>query len=142
MKKCNTCNQTKPFEEFHKRSGSRNGYQTCCKICRKARDAKRFSDPEARKRQYAINKNSMNKNRQRLYDYAKDKSCIICGESDNACLQFDHRDGTNKLFNVSEGVNKYGWIKIFAEISKCDILCANCHHKRTAKQKGWYKDLT
>lgn len=30
---------------------------------------------------------------------------------------------------------------LMAEIEKCDILCANCHRIKTAKQLGWYKDL-
>ena len=27
---------------------------------------------------------------------------------------------------------------ILEEIAKCDLICANCHRIRTAKQLGWY----
>jgi hypothetical protein len=30
---------------------------------------------------------------------------------------------------------------LIAEIEKCDIQCANCHRKRTAKQFGWYAQI-
>jgi hypothetical protein len=40
---------------------------------------------------------------------------------------------------VSALVNgKYSWSKILEEIEKCDVRCANCHRRRTAKQLGWY----
>jgi hypothetical protein len=33
----------------------------------------------------------------------------------------------------------YSWEKIEAEISKCEVRCANCHRKRHAKlRRAWY----
>ena len=31
------------------------------------------------------------------------------------------------------------WSEVAAEVAKCDIRCANCHRKRTARQFGWIK---
>ena len=28
--------------------------------------------------------------------------------------------------------------RLLAEIEKCDIVCANCHKRRTAATQGWY----
>src|SRR5689334_12090525 len=57
-------------------------------------------------------------------------SCVICGESDSACIEFHHRDGETKDFNVSDFVAPgYGKSRILEEISKCIALCANCHRK-------------
>ncbi len=103
-------------------------------------DRERGLNSEIRNKQRIYNKSNRKKSRQNLYNFMKDKACIICKESDIACLQFDHRDKTTKLFNISEAMG-YGWEKILNEISKCDILCANCHHKRTAKQFNWYYNL-
>lgn len=35
MKKCNICEITKPFSEFHKHKQQKDGYNTICKECRK-----------------------------------------------------------------------------------------------------------
>jgi hypothetical protein len=58
--------------------------------------------------------------------------CLDCGEPDPIVLEFDHRPGTIKRFNVSEGINsRYSMQTMLAEIAKCDIRCANCHRRIT-----------
>ena len=43
---------------------------------------------------------------------------------------------------ISNMVNRgYSWKSILIEIDKCDIRCANCHRRRTAKQFGWYNSI-
>lgn len=127
---------------FHKRSRAKDGLTSYCAACKKIADAKRREDPNVRAKQIEFNRGNRNRLRQLLYTYMKDKSCITCGENDNACLQFDHRDGVDKKFNISDAPNQaIGWSIILLEIDKCDILCANCHHKRTAIQQGWYEGL-
>jgi hypothetical protein len=33
------------------------------------------------------------------------------------------------------------WDIIQEEINKCEVVCANCHKRRSAKRMGnWYKD--
>jgi hypothetical protein len=59
----------------------------------------------------------------------KKKLKCECGESHPACLDFHHREGTEKLFSVSEGFAKYTEEKVLAEVAKCDVICANCHRK-------------
>jgi hypothetical protein len=61
-----------------------------------------------------------------------------CGELDPVVLEFDHVRG-KKAFNISDAA-RWGFAMdtVFAEIAKCDVLCANCHRRKTAKQLGWY----
>lgn len=72
------------------------------------------------------------------------KSCINCGESHPAALDFHHieRHKSNKKVHylVSNG---HFWQRIMAEIAKCIVLCANCHriHHHEERQKKICKDL-
>lgn len=57
-------------------------------------------------------------------------ACSRCSENHPACLTFHHRDRQDKYRAVSEMIQRL-WSKkrILEEISKCDVLCANCHAK-------------
>lgn len=78
-------------------------------------------------------------NQEKLFDYLDDMKCMDCGEPDSRVLQFDHVRG-EKLANVAEMVGSgYAWESILEEIDKCDIVCANCHTKRTAKRGGFWR---
>lgn len=55
-------------------------------------------------------------------------ACAVCGESEAACLQFHHADQSNKEKNVIS-LATASMKKIVDEISKCVVLCANCHMK-------------
>lgn len=85
------------------------------------------------------NKAHKDTGRQHIIDYLKDNPCKICAETDPALLDFHHRDPDSKVSNVACLTSSHEKLK--AEMYKCDILCANCHRKYTAKQQGWYKNL-
>jgi len=76
------------------------------------------------------------------FRYKRLCGCKICKEKDPIVLDFDHKDGVNKLGNLCEMINNsYSMKTIKAEIRKCDVLCANCHRRRTAKQFNHFADL-
>src|SRR5258708_2724215 len=56
--------------------------------------------------------------------------CEKCGEDHIACLDFHHPDPSAKEFTIASmrrlGISKE---KVKHEMSKCIILCANCHRK-------------
>jgi hypothetical protein len=52
-------------------------------------------------------------------------------------LEFDHlRD---KLFSIGNKLSSRSWKSILAEIEKCDVVCANCHRRRTGRRKGFLR---
>jgi hypothetical protein len=57
-------------------------------------------------------------------------SCEKCGEDHAACICFHHKDPSKKEINLGKVV-VHGWSKerIMEEISKCQVLCQNCHAK-------------
>lgn len=82
------------------------------------------------------------RNRQYVWDYLKQHPCIECGEDNPVCLEFDHREPDDKCCNISNLVNKLASFKrLDEEIAKCDVLCSNCHKKRTAIQFNWHRGI-
>lgn len=69
-----------------------------------------------------------------LDDYKKKLSCETCGEKHPACLDFHHKDASQKEFSVGS-IKERGWGKdrVLNEIQKCVVVCANCHRKLHAK---------
>lgn len=63
-----------------------------------------------------------------------EKGCADCGyDTDPAALDFDHVRGV-KSDHVSK-LRHMGWQRLFDEIDKCEVVCANCHRVRTAERK-------
>ena len=60
----------------------------------------------------------------------KSKPCVDCGKVFPAfCMDFDHRPGEKKL--GSPAMFFHNQEKFWAEVAKCDLVCACCHRIRT-----------
>lgn len=136
MKICTRCGVEKTLEEFQKRSSAKDGHTNLCKPCKRQYDNKYYSNNLDRK-DYII------KNRQKakleaesyILEYLLNNPCIDCGESDPIVLEFDHVSGTKK--EAISILKRNGLKSIVEEIKKCEVRCANCHRRKTAKQFGW-----
>lgn len=85
----------------------------------------RTRNPEKYKAGYT---RSHDEKKQLLLD-ARKAGCIRCGEKHPSCLDFHHRAGkVDKLGNLGT-IRRFSVERILAEITKCDVLCANCHRK-------------
>lgn len=76
--------------------------------------------------------------RQFVLDYLKNHPCVDCKESDPIVLEFDHVRGEKK-FNISCLINSTNIDILSQEIKKCEVRCANCHKRKTAKQFNYFK---
>lgn len=141
MKICTRCKKEKPEEEFnfkYKSKGIR-GYH--CKACSRLyiknhyKEHKSYYLKKAKKRNYHMRLAASGF----LWDYLSVHPCVDCGEADPIVLEFDHRQ--DKLSAISRLAREATLDKIKLEIKKCDVRCANCHRRRTAKSLGWYKFL-
>jgi hypothetical protein len=65
-------------------------------------------------------------------DFFRDHPCADCGETDPLVLEFDHLG--DKEFNIGPNLVNRSWKSVLAEIEKCDVVCANCHSRRTARR--------
>lgn len=67
---------------------------------------------------------------------AKSKPCADCGHLFHyCCMDFDHRPGEEKKFEIARRGRSSGVETLLAEIAKCDVVCANCHRLRTWKRQ-------
>jgi hypothetical protein len=64
--------------------------------------------------------------------------CTDCGESDSRVLDFDHisqKEGEVGAL-VASGVPLE---RLKQEMARCEVVCANCHRRRTATRAGWWR---
>jgi hypothetical protein len=63
--------------------------------------------------------------------------CKHCGYDEHPrALDFHHRERSGKDFEVSTGAGAaISLAKLLSEISKCDVLCANCHRIETHNER-------
>lgn len=62
--------------------------------------------------------------------YLSDKSCVRCGSTDN--LQIDHINPEDK---VTHNIWSWSWARIMIELAKCQVLCEDCHLKKTLAER-------
>lgn len=138
-KRCPRCTITKPFADFplrRRKTWSANSY---CFTCQReySRQHYRTNKSAHNSRRSRNTKDYAARNRAALRDYLRSRSCVDCGESDIDVLEFDHMRGV-KWHDVSVMIARgLGWQSIMHEIAKCEIRCANCHRRRTARQFRW-----
>jgi hypothetical protein len=116
--------------------GWRDSY---CRPCRSAYKKEHY----AKNKQRYIDQNSA-RNREvteermhYLVDYLEEHPCVDCGERDVAVLDFDHLG--HKEFHVSYGIRSRNWESVLREIAKCEVVCGNCHRRRTARRGGFFR---
>lgn len=134
MKYCSGCKQEKPFSDFNKNRRTKDGLQTWCQPCNTMWNRRNYLN----RKEYFADKNRDNRERNRLsiLAYLREHPCVDCGESDPVVLEFDHVRG-DKRHNVSELSNRIcAWKTIQDEIDKCEVRCANCHRRATARRSG------
>jgi len=72
--------------------------------------------------------------RRKLLHTYKDKPCMDCGQKfPPYVMDFDHVNG-EKVQNIGEMLS-YSIESILTEISKCEVVCANCHRIRTYERQ-------
>lgn len=139
MKKiCSKCDEEKDIELFSKNSKNKDGRHAWCKECFKDYERERYQNGD-RARKEKNKAAQVERARDFIWNYLSSNPCVDCPESDPVVLEFDHRDGVEKRFNVAEAYDRYSIANIKLEIEKCDVRCANCHRRRTARQFGLWR---
>lgn len=135
MKQCNRCKQLLSLIEFS--SKGKDKYQAYCKPCAREYGRENYhKNREANaEKQKASKKARMDVIKADIRKLKEETPCLDCGVFyPFYCMDFDHVNG-KKTTHISEMIQQGAarW-KIFSEITKCEIVCANCHRKRTFKR--------
>ena len=123
IRRCQHCRAEKPLEEFKGNKRGKDGHENTCRVCH---------------RDYVRHKRQENK----LYiDALKDKPCADCGQRfPPVCMDFDHVRGEKQLSVAYLTRTVVSKAAIEKEISKCELVCSNCHRLRTqVRRQGWQK---
>ena len=141
MKKCDHCKELKEDDQFNWRYKSLGVRHNTCRECKHGFDKKYFEGPAKEKHLQNVKERkdaAREVARQYAWDYLSTHPCIGCGEDNPVVLEFHHRSDKDMAvgYMVSAG---FSIARIQQEIDKCDVLCANCHRKLTAKERGWYR---
>jgi hypothetical protein len=135
-RRCGACGELKAADEFAWRRKARGQRDNLCRPCRSAyhrehyeANRQRYIDQaRARKQALAVERTTY------LIEFFKTHPCLDCGERDPVVLEFDHLG--DKAFSIGQALPYRNWQSILEEIAKCDVVCANCHRRRTAERRG------
>lgn len=141
MKMCGKCKISKIPDDFPRRSASKDDCGPWCTLCKRAYDNNRYAEVPARRHAVTARREAVvGKSRQHVIEYLHAHPCSDCGIDDIVVLEFDHlRDKTANISSLISLGRSYA--ELDAEMAKCEVVCANCHRKRTAKTFGWAKAL-
>ena len=137
-KRCSGCKEVKPLDEFNRLARAKDGRQWNCRECNRKWHAEHKEHHNKLIR--ARNKRLRKEKRNLMLEYLRTHPCVDCGETDVLVLEFDHlRD---KKYNIAEMINRdFTWKAILHEIEKCEVVCANCHRRRTYVRRQTYRSL-
>ena len=141
MKICTRCKIERPLNDFPPRGDNRRG--SWCRLCTREYARGKYKGSNHRNEQIKNSgRKSIKRNRIHVLNYLNTHSCEICRESDPVVLDFDHIDRIQKEYSISKMIRRGFSIELIdKEISKCRVLCSNCHRRRTAEQMSYYKYL-
>lgn len=129
MRICSKCKENKELNDFNSNKKRKDGLTSWCKECIRKRSKEHY------KNNTDLYKDKVKKSRQKIIkwfdNFKKTLKCSKCDENHPATLDFHHLDPNKK---EKGGVarmlsNNKSEVEIKDEISKCIVLCSNCHRK-------------
>lgn len=134
-KRCARCKENLPLELFRPRADQLGNHHSYCIPCDRAASRDHYNN----NKDYYLEKNRRRKKELQcwLQKYKSNHPCQYCGESRHYVLVFHHRDASEKDADIAKMLsNSVSVDRMLDEISKCDVLCANCHRALHWKERG------
>lgn len=140
MRVCRKCDKEKRLTAFPFKNKAEGTRGHVCKACHRKYSKKHYAE-NSDKYKAKSKRNSaryLEINRRFVWKYLTQNPCVDCGETDPVILEFDHVKG--KTENIAEMMRRgFSLERLKEEIALCDVRCANCHVRKTATERGWWK---
>ncbi len=139
-KKCYTCQNFKTLDSFNKNKARKDGLNSICKECSKSKSREYYSENKENHLKIIRKKTQeiIKRNQEFVLEYLKTHPCVDCEETDLVVLDFDHlkdkKDSISNMIRLGKSIDN-----ISKEISKCEVRCANCHRRKTARDRNYYR---
>lgn len=128
---------TKEFFNIRDKKGLK--FRTDCKLCQHEKQSYAYQKKIEKYKKTCKDYRATLKeqNQKLLWDFFLQNPCVKCGENNPIVLEMDHlRD---KKYNIADIIFSHTWVSIKKEMEKCQVLCANCHKKKNAKDFNHYR---
>lgn len=112
-KVCTKCGKELPVDQFNWRNKAKGTRRADCKFCHNNYMKIKYQEK-----------------REIVQELKAQCSCAKCGDQRGYLLEYHHSDPTQKENGIARMVsNNYQLDKVYDEIEKCVVLCANCHRE-------------
>lgn len=133
LRRCCRCRAWLPVSAFNR---LRESYQWWCREC--YREYFRARGPLHIRQTDEAKKRRRSRARRLVREHLAAHPCADCGETDTRVLEFDHLGPKRGAI----GLLAYSGLSLAAlrrEIEGCEVVCANCHSRRTAVRNGSWR---
>jgi hypothetical protein len=132
-KRCGRCRRDLPLSAFN-RAGE--GRQHWCRECFRNYFARRGDLHRAQSGAALARRRA--RARRHVAGVLAQRRCGDCGIDDPVVLEFDHVRGKTCAIAelIASGARP---ATVDEEISRCDVVCCNCHRRRTARRSRWLR---
>ena len=133
--RCSRCGLIKPSSAFAWRRRDIGQLDTYRRPCRAEYKREHYlANRERYVAAAAVRRQHRSENRPGSSWGTSEATRVQTGETDALVLEFHLGE---KEFNVSAGLRNRNCQAVLREMDKCEVVCANCHRRRTARRGGF-----
>ena len=110
---CTKCGKKLPVDQFNWRNKAKGTRRSECKFCHSSYMKQKYQEKK-----------------EEIQEIKSECQCAKCGDSRGYVLDFHHINPDEKENTIARMTsNNYQLDKVYDEIKKCIVLCANCHRE-------------